>query len=217
MVNLLDKAISAMRPVLTPYQGKATTGNAAENTAENTAVILTELACLDYLNVRIRATDEQARHQAAKVLGAELPSISQFCSNSGNTLLGIGPSEWLVVLPSGEAAKVQNELVAALGDAHHLVVDVTGGTTQLRVTGEKARAVLEKGAYVDLHPRIFKSGQHYATVLSGAPTVIMCYGDNDYALLVRRSFSDHVARWAIDAASEYGFTVTAPALKSTAE
>jgi sarcosine oxidase subunit gamma len=113
-----------------------------------------------------------------------------------------GPDEWLVAsLISADA------LVPALQErvagAHAAVVDVSANRTVLELSGPAARAVLQKGCPLDLHPRAFSPGRAVTTTLARIPLILWQVGPDSYRLLPRSSFADYVAQWLLDAAQEF--------------
>ena len=139
-----------------------------------------------------------------EVLGTPLPrSAGGVAGHSRLSVLWLGPDEWLVVsqLPAEALVAALQEAVA---DAHAAVVDVSANRTVLELTGAAARAVLEKGCPLDLHPRAFGPGQAVSTTLARIPLILWQVGTESYRLLPRSSFADYVARWLLDAAQEFG-------------
>ena len=85
------------------------------------------------------------------------------------------------------------------------VVDVSANLTTLELSGPAAREVLEKGCPLDLHPRAFGPGRAVSTTVGPIPVLLWQLDDSPtYRLLPRSSFADYLARWLIDAMSEYG-------------
>lgn len=168
-------------------------------------VRMVEEKCLGYVNLRLTADDKLGASVVKKTLGVELPAISQWVTHKQLTVLGFSPTEWLIITANGEADAVIAQLSEKLADTHHQVTDVSGGTTRLNLSGKHAQDLLEKGTYVDLHDSVFSAGTLYATQIAHAPAVIMKNADKDFSLIVRRSFANHIAHWAIDGAAEFGF------------
>jgi sarcosine oxidase subunit gamma len=69
--------------------------------------------------------------------------------------------------------------------------------------GPAARAVLQKGCPLDLHPRAFGVGRAASTTLARVPLLLWQSGPASYRLLPRSSFADYVARWLLDAMQEF--------------
>lgn len=138
------------------------------------------------------------------VLGTRLPrSVGEVTSHAPHSVLWQGPDEWLVVSQTPADALVP-ALAAAGAGGHAAVVDVSANRTVLELKGTAARAVLEKGCPLDLHPRAFGPGRAVTTTLARIPLVLWQVGSDSYRLLPRSSFADYVARWLLDASQEFG-------------
>ncbi|MEU6228935.1 sarcosine oxidase subunit gamma family protein [Streptomyces sp. NPDC047042] len=166
-------------------------------------VTLTEWPFLTMVNLRVAPASE-ATDRIEKTLGAALPRECGHTTASGpHTVLWLGPDEWLIVSQI-EVAAVTAELLEALGTDPGSVVDVSANRTTLELSGSAAREVLEKGCPLDLHPRAFAAGQAVSTTV-GPIAVLLWQVDETptYRLFPRSSFADYLARWLIDAMSEY--------------
>ena len=166
-------------------------------------VALTERPFLTMVNLRVDPASEAA-DRIEKTLGAPLPRRCGHTTASGpHTVLWLGPDEWLVVSEAEETA-VAAELREILGEDPGSVVDVSANRTTLELSGPSARQVLEKGCPLDLHPRSFEPGRAVSTTVG--PVAVLLWQVDDqpaYRLLPRSSFADYLARWLIDAMSEY--------------
>ncbi|GAA3130192.1 sarcosine oxidase subunit gamma [Streptomyces rectiviolaceus] len=168
------------------------------------AVELTERPFLTMVNLRVDPASEAA-DRIGKTLGAPLPrQCGHTTESDAHTALWLGPDEWLV-LSRAEGAAVSAELRQALHEDPGSVVDVSANRTTLELTGPAARQVLEKGCPLDLHPRSFGPGQAVSTTVGPIPVLLwQVDGAPAYRLFPRASFADYLARWLIDAMSEYG-------------
>jgi sarcosine oxidase subunit gamma len=137
------------------------------------------------------------------VLGTQLPSSAgEVSGRAPHDVLWQGPDEWLVVSQLSADVLVP-ALVEAAAGRHAAVVDVSANRTIVELKGAAARAVLEKGCPLDLHPRVFGPGQAVTTTLARIPLVLWQVGSDSYRLLPRSSFADYVARWLLDASHEF--------------
>lgn len=137
------------------------------------------------------------------VLGTALPrSAGDVTGHGQHSVLWQGPDEWLVVSQMSADALVA-VLKESVAGAHAAVVDVSANRTVLELRGAAARAVLQKGCPLDLHPRAFAPGRAVATTLARIPLVLWQVGPDSYRLLPRSSFAEYVARWLLDAAQEF--------------
>lgn len=166
-------------------------------------VTLTEWPFITMVNLRVDPASEAA-DRIGKTLGAPLPRQCGHTTASGpHTVVWLGPDEWLVLSQADETA-VAAELREALGGGPGSVVDVSANRTTLELSGPAARQVLEKGCPLDLHPRAFGPGQAVSTTVG--PVAVLLWqvdGVPTYRLFPRSSFADYLARWLIDAMSEY--------------
>ncbi len=194
------KAISSMQPAIDAN------AQLSKNVSDNVGVALAEDKCRGFINLRLKEDDSKGKSIAKKVLGVELPALNQRAGNKDISVLGLGPSEWLIIAASGAEAELTKKLETALNATFNLVCDVTGGTTILNIQGRNAQDLLEKGTYVDLHDSVFKPDALYATQIAHAPAIIVKNASNDFSLVVRRSFSHHIAAWAVDGAAKYGYS-----------
>jgi heterotetrameric sarcosine oxidase gamma subunit len=167
------------------------------------AVSLRERPSLTMVSLRV-APGSDAAVRIGEVLGAPLPdSVGQTTAAGPHTVLWLAPDEWLLV-SQAEVSDVVPPLVESLGPARGAVVDVSANRTTLELSGPSARAVLEKGCPVDLHPRAFGPGRAVTTTLGPVPVLLWQSGPETYRLLPRSSFAEYVARWLLDAMAEFG-------------
>lgn len=83
------------------------------------------------------------------------------------------------------------------------VVDLSANRTTLELAGPSARAVLEKGCPMDLHPRVFGVGSAVSTTLAQIQVLLWRTGEDTWRIMPRGSFAVHVARWLMDAMTEF--------------
>ncbi|MFI6370100.1 sarcosine oxidase subunit gamma [Streptomyces sp. NPDC050546] len=166
-------------------------------------VTLRELPFLTMVNVRVDPASETAG-RIEKTLGTRLPRECGHTTASGaHTAVWLGPDEWLVI-SRYDGTALTAELREALGGDPGSAVDVSANRTTLELRGPSARQVLEKGCPLDLHPRAFGPGRAVSTTVGPVAVLLRQLDDAPaYHLLPRSSFADHLARWLIDAMSEF--------------
>jgi sarcosine oxidase subunit gamma len=170
--------------------------------AADAAVRLTERPFLGMLSVRV---DPGSGIAAAieGVLGAPLPrSCGEVTHHGPQTVLWLGPDEWLVVT-EGSAEALAEDLRSAVSGGHAAIVDVSANRTVLELTGAAARDVLEKGCPVDLHPRSFGDDTAISTMVGRTPVVLWKVDATQYLLLPRPSFATYLVSWLLDAMREF--------------
>jgi sarcosine oxidase subunit gamma len=108
------------------------------------------------------------------------------------------------LLQSTEPRKptVARTLRSSLAGQFAAVVDVSSSYTVIELSGDRARAVIQKGCPLDLHPRVFTVGQCHQSHFFKAPVVLRPVAGNAYELVLRRSYADYAARMLLDAGEE---------------
>jgi sarcosine oxidase subunit gamma len=164
---------------------------------------------LTIFNLRGCADDAAFREGVTRALGIALPL--QPCTTSESSRMRIawvGPDDWFIIGPLGQADATALRLSEALRGLHHAVTDVSSGYRVLELSGRPVREVLAQGCPLDLHPRAFArgacAGSHFfkASVrlwqTDAAPV---------YELLVVRSYMDYVWLMLERACAECGLVV----------
>ena len=75
-------------------------------------------------------------------------------------------------IPRSLGGDLPGALFEALGDGEGQVVDLSANRTTFELSGPRARAVLEKGCSLDLHPRVFRAGTALSTEIGGIPAIL---------------------------------------------
>ncbi len=166
---------------------------------------ITEHAFLGHVIVRGSPSNKDLLNHCQNVLGLALPlENNTFVSNGDFTVLWYGPDEWLIIGAKGESASLVAKLRAGLGEVFSSVQDISGGNTVLEFAGTRARDLLQKGCPLDLHASVFTTGQCAQSVVAKTSATLYQIDDAPvYRMVVRRSFSDYLGHWLLDAAAEY--------------
>lgn len=164
-----------------------------------------EVPFLGFINLRGKSTNMAFVAAVLKVLGCEPPIEANTMRESGDyRIYWLGPDEWLVITPTGQAGKVQSQLQAALDGVFSSVVDNSSGLTLVKITGDNAAKLLARDCPLDLHPREFKPGQCAQTRLAKAGMTIAPLRDGSgFEIIIRRSFADYIGLWVQDALVEF--------------
>ena len=113
--------------------------------------------------------------------------------------LWLGPDEWLILGPPGEAPAVAAELEIALHGLHRSVVDVSANRVALELVGRRRHELLTSGCSLDLHPRAWRIGMCAQTLVARVPVILHERADST-GILVRPSFAGHLVDVLADAA-----------------
>ena len=149
---------------------------------------------LSIVNLRGNPDDAAFRDGVSLALGLALPT--QACTsvtNESHRLVWVGPDDWFVIGPKGEAATIQARLRQALAGQHFAVTDVSSGYTVLHLSGTPVREVLAQGCPLDLHPRVFRTGSSAGSLFFKASVWLWQTDEAPvYEMLVRNSFRGYV-------------------------
>ena len=123
---------------------------------------------------------------------------SLFCS-----ILWLGPDEWLVISETQRGDEIAARLRQALRGQHSAVTEVGDGRIVCALSGVAARSVLAKGCSIDLHSRVFSTGQCVQTLLAKASVLIHARAADSFEVYVARSFADYAWAWLENAIAQY--------------
>ncbi len=175
---------------------------------ERAPVRLGEQAGCGVINLRGALHSGSFAKSAAKVLGVKLPDTPNTWVAAGDyTVCWLGPEEWLLLTPAAGEGDLITALRGALTAEHTAVIDVTGGHAVITLNGPAVRDILAKGCTLDLHRKVFAAGCCAQTVLAKAGVLLVARADDAVDVVVRRSFSDYLWRWLVDAAEGVGLAV----------
>lgn len=184
----------------------------AASVAGPSGVTLHEIAFAPQLGVRTVPGSASAS-RIERVLGVSLPSGVGETTGDPDALhcVWISPDEFLTIDVSRTQEHGEADAAAAAldddrpgaGRAPGQVVDLSGNRTILELTGPSARAVLEKGCHVDLHPRAFPVGRAVSTLVGPVPMIVHRAHEETFRLLPRSSFAQYTVRWLADAMLEF--------------
>lgn len=164
-------------------------------------VALREVPFLTMIGIRVAPRSDAAARIEARS-GVSLPdAVGAVGAGEDAAALWLAPDEFLLV-SARPASELLPGLVEALSDDPGAVVDLSANRTTLELAGPSARAVLEKGCALDLHPRAFAAGAAYVTVYGSVPVILWKVADERYRLLPRASFADFLGRRLLDAMTE---------------
>ena len=145
---------------------------------------------------------EQMRAQT----GLRPPSGPRRVSSGEFTLLGLGPSRWLVIAPSDAAAAIEALERKASGPASF--IDQTDGLAVLRISGPRARETFAKGLPIDLDASAFAVDDVAVSAIAHIGVTIWRLDDAPtFEIAAPRSYAGSFAHWLQESAAEFGLEV----------
>ena len=137
-------------------------------------------------------------------LGITCPTRPGVCNSSETTQLAWnGPNQWMVI---GESRATESLLVIIHSAVQKkaAVVDQSHGRVGLRLSGEHARAVLQKNCALDLHRCSFVPGNCALTMIAHIAALLIQVDDAPtYDMFVNRSFARSFARSVAHSCEEF--------------
>jgi sarcosine oxidase, subunit gamma len=124
---------------------------------------------------------------------------------SGETYhaLWLGPDEWLLQSTAARDPALEATLRPLFSAMHAAVVDVSSAWTVIELAGSRVRDVLRAGCPLDLHPRVFGTGQCAQSHFFKAAIVLRPLAADTFEAILRRSYAEYAVRMLIDAAEEF--------------
>jgi len=181
---------------------------AAAQKEEQGTVYLRELKLRGHLVLRGKIENVGFTQGVEAVLKMALPTRLQMVEKDDVSIRWISPDEWLVVVPGEKTFAIESELVAAM-QGHCAIVNVSGGQTILQLSGSEVQTVLQKSIPLDIHSSVFPVGKVATTVFAKTQTVIARTGQDEWQLVIRRSFADYVWLWLQDCCAPLSLVVEA--------
>ncbi len=162
-------------------------------------------------HLTLRCNPENADQLAAveRVLGMPLPLQPLTSAEHGDySIRWMSPDEWLIIVPGLQAFEVESRFRDEMA-GHYSLVNSSGGSTILELSGANVVDLLKKCTPVDLHPAEFPVGKVVSTVFAKSGAIIRRTGEQRFELVIRRSFADYIWLWLQDASREYGLVIEA--------
>jgi sarcosine oxidase subunit gamma len=184
---------------------------AATGSKASAGVTMSEVSHRTIVNIRGTASDPAFSSAVQTATGLVLPRAANTVSNGGIwQILWLGPNEWWITGPDGEADSLVEALRVNFAGQHATACDVSESRAIIRLTGPKAREVLMRGVSLDLHPRAFRVGQCAQTGISRTNALIHLVDDAPtFEIYVLKSFSDYLWRWLEKVAQDFNVAVEA--------
>lgn len=153
------------------------------------------------LVIRIPEKSLKAATKAIKsVTKLAMPKNLEATTNKDYSLFWLSPDELLLITPKRTEADIEAKLREKI-EGHFAIVDVTGGQTLLELSGERAETILKKSTVYDVHESNFPIGKVVTTKFAQSQVIVTRVSADGFQLIIRRSFSDYIWQWIVDAGS----------------
>ncbi len=181
----------------------------AEHGPQSGGVHLREHKLLGHLTLRCNPNNAEQLAAVEQVLGVALPLQPLTSVVQGDySIRWMSPDEWLILVPGLETFAIESAFRDVM-PGHYSLVNSSGGSTVLELSGDNVIELLQKSVPVDLHLSVFPVGKVVSTLFAKTTVTIRRLDNLRFELVVRRSFADYVWLWIQDASLEYGLVVEA--------
>lgn len=155
--------------------------------------------------VRVQRWDNSAKQivpdAAERTLALRWPlTTGAEASGEAVEVLCLGPTEWLILAPSGAADALLSALDNDLARTCFRATDVSSALVRIAVDNANAPLQLSTGSSLDLDLSKFPVGQCARTRLAGMPVVIRRLGAAAFECIIARSLHTYFTAWLTDAA-----------------
>jgi sarcosine oxidase subunit gamma len=148
--------------------------------------------------------DGSAAAALGYAFGLDVPQDPCRSATAGDrTALWLGPDEWLLLAPDGEAEALTATLSEALRSTPGSVVDISDRQVAIAVTGAKAAEALNAFNALDLDESAFPVGMCTRTLFGKAEIVLWRTAPDAFHVEVWRSFAPYVLGCLDEARREY--------------
>ena len=166
------------------------------------SVVIRPLPAQARFSLRLHA-DDAASVGTAAGFRLHMP-INRRVGTAEQSATRLGPNEWLLIGPDGDADLIAGGVEAALDGRFHALVDIGHRNVGIQVSGPRAADVLNSGCPLDLVEAAFPTGMATRTLLGKAEIVLMRLDDAPtYQVECWRSFSAYVHDYLSEAAREF--------------
>lgn len=158
---------------------------------------------LGFIHLRGLPEDAAFKEAVHNVVGGDLPTEPKGCTLAEKgAIMWLSPDEWLILCSYSIKADLLANLQNALSNVFAQVVDNSGGFMMLRIHGSEAETALRHLSPYNVES--LQVGQCAQTFMKKTTVIINKVGENDFALVFRRSFADYLWRVLQKTARPYG-------------
>jgi len=158
---------------------------------------------LSFFIIRGEAEDKLFFDEVFNLLGQSLPLEPNTFTSDKHQLYWLGPNEWLLVADAEKKILVRNP--SSKNGMH--IINQSGALIQMKLSGNRASNAISKGCTLNLEKSLPRPGYCAQTLMAKSNIVLSLTDDKPtYNIIVRRSFSEHLAKWLQNAIEEFNST-----------
>ncbi len=155
---------------------------------------------LSFFTIRGDAENKIFFDEVFNLLGQSLPLEPNTFTSGKHQLYWLAPNEWLLVT---DAEKKILERNSSSKNGMH-IINQSGALIQMKLSGNRACNAISKGCTLNLEKSLPKPGYCAQTLMAKSNIVLSLTNDKPtYNIIVRRSFSEHLAKWLQNTIEEF--------------
>ena len=172
-------------------------------------IVLREIAPSRQVGVRLRPPFP------AHLAGVSLPlSPNRVAATGALRVLWLGPDEWLLIAPDGDAVSLAQSLGQALGGEPASIVEVSHRQVGITVSGPAGADAINCFNAIDLGESAFPVSMCTRTLFGKAEIVLWRTGRDAFRIEVWRSFAPYVMACLQEAISDPSIGAAATSIRS---
>ena len=155
---------------------------------------------LSFFIIRGNAENKIFFDEVFNLLGQSLPLEPNTYTSGKHQLYWLAPNEWLLVTDAEK--KILERNLSSKNGMH--IINQSGALIQMKLSGNRSSDAISKGCTLNLEKSLPKPGYCAQTLMTKSNIVLSLTDDKPtYNIIVRRSFSEHLAKWLQNTIEEF--------------
>ena len=177
---MMQKGQSKMSNIQTAMNGARATGY----------VDVSEAAATGMITLRGDLADAGVQKAVKSVMGAGVPSTLAVTDADVGQILWMSPDELMIVCASDQADQVVADLIAALGETHSVVVNVSDARAVFDLNGSATFEIIAKLAPIDM--KSMQAGTVRRTRFAQIPAAFWMTSNDSARIICFRSVAEYM-------------------------
>ena len=177
---MMQKGQSKMSNIQTAMNGARATGYVDVSEAPATGMI----------TLRGDLADAGVQKTVKSVMGAGVPSTLAVTDADASQILWMSPDELMIVCTYDQADQVVADLIAALGETHSMVVNVSDARAVFDLNGSATSEIIAKLAPIDM--KSMKAGTVRRTRFAQIPAAFWMTSNDSARIICFRSVAEYM-------------------------
>ena len=177
---MMQKGQSKMSNIQTAMNGARATGY----------VDMSEAAATGMITLRGDLADAGVQKAVKSVIGAGVPATLAVTDADAGQILWMSPDELMIVCAYDQADQVVADLIAALGDTHSMVVNVSDARAVFDLQGAATSEIIAKLAPIDM--KSMQAGTLRRTRFAQIPAAFWMTSNDSARIICFRSVAEYM-------------------------